>query len=505
MSAPAYDVRSDLNTQLSEETIRMVQASYVRSGIDTSTGFTGYVLEAPSKVINPVITPLVNMLPRKQGKGIDVEHWKAVTSFDTGRSRGTLSGNSVPTAVTYSVANMSNTYQTIALSNSVTFGAQWTAQSQEGDLRARRVAELLYQLKMQEESWILTAASLAMVPPAPVVSVSATTGGHFLDSTTYYVCVTAVNAQGETTMSARTKITTAANSGGNTNVLSVTVFTVPDVSYYNVYAGTTNARTSLFKQTAISGLSNAPQPAYQASITLNGGGTAPSGEVQGPVVVLTHSGTVDSSGNPPATNTATNYVDTGSNSIMWDGLIAQGLLNTSTSNGLTLGAQVGQPAAATGLLALADLDSLLLSMYNQAAGDPDFLIVNPIVDGYITKLVINANQTRFVVEANQPERQGNLTAQYRVTHYLNKFTGKEIPIIPDRYCPADTAVFLPMSIPYPTPDVANAVQIMTNREYWGVDFAVTNSGYTFADYVMETLQVYFLGGLGVLRGILPAS
>jgi hypothetical protein len=31
--------------------------------------------------------------------------------------------------------------------------------------------------------------------------------------------------------------------------------------------------------------------------------------------------------------------------------------------------------------------------------------------------------------------RGDLTAQYRVTRYLNKSTGKELPIILDRYCP----------------------------------------------------------------------
>jgi hypothetical protein len=49
-----------------------------------------------------------------------------------------------------------------------------------------------------------------------------------------------------------------------------------------------------------------------------------------------------------------------------------------------------------------------------------------------------------------------------------------------------------------------AVEIETNQEYWGVDFAVTDSNFKFADYVEETLKVHFLGGLGVLRGIYPS-
>jgi hypothetical protein len=109
-----------------------------------------------------------------------------------------------------------------------------------------------------------------------------------------------------------------------------------------------------------------------------------------------------------------------------------------------------------------------------------------------------------VVESTQGIAQGNLTAQYRVTHYLNEATGKEIPIVPDRYCPAHTIVAMPLSIPYPVPEITNAIEIETNQEYYGVDFAVTNSSFQFADYVDSTLKVYFLGGLCVLRGITPA-
>jgi hypothetical protein len=41
-------------------------------------------------------------------------------------------------------------------------------------------------------------------------------------------------------------------------------------------------------------------------------------------------------------------------------------------------------------------------------------------------------------------------------------------------------------------------------QYFGVDFAITDSTFKFADYVDETLKVRFLGGLGVLRGIYPS-
>ena len=77
---------------VSDETVTLVREamSDATRAITTSTGLTGYELERPAKVIVPVVTPLVNMLPRRRGAGVDVVHWKAITSFDTARNWGTL-------------------------------------------------------------------------------------------------------------------------------------------------------------------------------------------------------------------------------------------------------------------------------------------------------------------------------------------------------------------------------------------------------------------------------
>ena len=45
-----------------------------------------------------MITPLVNMLPRRRGAGVDIVHWKAITSFDTARNWGTPAEGALPSA-----------------------------------------------------------------------------------------------------------------------------------------------------------------------------------------------------------------------------------------------------------------------------------------------------------------------------------------------------------------------------------------------------------------------
>jgi hypothetical protein len=440
------------------------------------------------------------MIPRKAGKGYPVCHWKAITSFDTGRADGTLVEGNFPQYVAYSIANMQNLYKTIALANSVTFDAQWTGAGFEGDVRAKRVAELLYQLKMVEEKWLISAASYLYPPATPIVS-TATTGGS-VAANTYFVVVTALSGTAESLMSGAASITTT----GATSTITVQIFTVPWATGYNVYMGTVNARASLWAQASISGNTNAAQPGYNAVVNLNGGGATVSGDgVTAPFISVTLTAAVATSGTNPPTTAGVLRNDGSGNPLMFDGLIPQAINNASTANGLTLGAQVGQPAAANGVLALNDIQNLLTASYNQAVGDPDFLIMHPSTATKLTNLVVASGQTRYVVEAKEPEQSGKLTANYRVTHYLNEATGKELPIIQDRYCPMDSIIALPMTIPFPSPEINAAIEIETNREYWGVDFAVTSSSYPFGDYVMETLKVYFLGGLCLLRGITPAS
>ena len=491
---------------ISDETIELVRQAMAETtrAITTASGLVGYELETPARVVVPVITPLVNMLPRRRGRGVDIVHWKAITSFDTARNWGVVSEGALPSQVSYQVAALQNTLQTIGLMNQVSFQAQWRGRSLEADVRARRIAELLYQLKIVEERWVLGASAYLMTPPAPLLT-TAPSGGA-LAAGTYWAKVTAKNAQGETLGSSSARITTT----GATSTITITIFTVPNATQYNVYVASGASYpgdAAAWLQASVSG-ANAPQPTIGAVVTLADGATVmPSGEVNPAYLTVTLATAPATSGvalSTLAANTAKTYVDGNGAVLMWDGLIAQALNNASAANGATLGAQVAQPADPTGKLALADIDNLLASMYLQAAGDPDYIIMNPLDNVRLTNLVVGAGQLRYVVQAGDSADQGQLTAQYRVTRYLNKSTGKEMPIILDRYCPQGQMVFLPISIPFPAPEISAAVEIETNQEYWGVDFAVTDSTFKFADYVEETLKVYFLGGLGVLRGIFPS-
>ncbi len=162
--------------------------------------------------------------------------------------------------------------------------------------------------------------------------------------------VTAKNAQGETTASPAAKIVTT----GSTSTVTITVFTVPNATQYNVYIGSGGslpADSAMWLQAGISG-SNAQQPAIGATVTLADGATVmPSGEVNPAILPLTS----PRRPRPPAPPSRRSRRTPPRRSwmapahpLMWDGIIAQALNNTSLANGATLGAQVAQPADADG-------------------------------------------------------------------------------------------------------------------------------------------------------------
>ncbi|MBF6592229.1 MAG: hypothetical protein IVW57_17090, partial [Ktedonobacterales bacterium] len=139
---------ADQERSITSETIQLVQQAQQRRSISTATGLIGYDLAAPARVVVPQITPLVNSLPRKRGVGIDIHRWKAITSYgwnSTGAALpGVLDQNAVAPDLAYNVIQLANVFQTVAAKNTITLQAGLRGRSLEGDVAAKRFAELIY-------------------------------------------------------------------------------------------------------------------------------------------------------------------------------------------------------------------------------------------------------------------------------------------------------------------------------------------------------------------------
>ena len=495
-------------SDISQGTIELVKnspADIQRSGTNLATGFLGYDLQAPAAMLVPFLTPLLNMTPRQQGVGIDVHHWKAITDLFGGNGpqsvTGAVSDGGTPGYVARSVIALANTFQTIGLQDSLTFQAEWRGRSFEGDLRALLSAQLLYALKLVEENWIINMAAKLWTPPPMLVS-TAITGGSLVATNPYWFIITAVNAQGETLGTTMQGPFTIAS--GTSGSITLTIFTVPNATKYNIYAATSAsapATSAMYRQSAASnfgGASALNQPALPSI-----------GSFTATMTSLTASGTAYSTV-AAAGNTAVVAPDGSGNPLTFDG--TQSLIYNNAGSAASIVSGTGalkslvlQPAATTGYLALSDIMQLFLNMFVASRANPEYLFVSPQDSITITNLVTAAGNTRVVVSADNPGEQNKLTAGYRVTKILNEVTGRLVDVVVLPYLAQGTIIAGSMTFPYPVAGYNNPpFRVIYNRDYYGVDYPPTTSNPTswgFGDFVDETLVMEYIGGWGIINGI----
>lgn len=495
---------------ISDQTVNLVrnsQGNVNRSGVNVATGYIGYDLKTPAATLVPYMTPLLNMTPREMGVGVDVHNWKAIVDLFGGNGPQSFAGGVAdggsPNFLSRSVTALSNTFQTIGAQDSLTFQAEWRGRQLEGDMRAMLAAQLLYGLKLVEEYNLINWSDLLWTPPPMLISAT-NSGGTITNAVngTMWFRVTAVNANGETLGTSLQSITIP----GTTSSITLTIFTVPNATKYNIYAaqntGSTPADGATWLQSPVAtyfgSASALNQPASFSTGSFTATMTAP------PATSGTAYSSVTGAG-----NTAKVQKDGSGNILSYRGL--QSLIYANVGSGIVNGTggiktNVIQPAATTGYLALADLQQLFLNMFNASRADPDVIFISPQDGLSINNLVASNGETRVVVDGSNPGGgQANLTAGFKVTAVLNQVTQSLVKIVPLPFLPQGTIVAASFRFPYPIAGFSkNPIRVITNREYYGVEYPPTLANPTqwgMGDFVDETLCCEFLGGLGIINGI----
>ena len=193
-------------SELAQETLRLIKESngspdaaiakaYTQSA-SAITGITAYDLEAPAKLLFPVLTPLRNMIPRTSGKGGIQANWRAVTGVNSanislGIVEGRRGGISTDTTADYIAI-----YKELGLEQSVTFKAERAAEGFQ-DLDALAVSNLLKATMLGEELVDLGGnTSLALGTTANATLTQANSGGALLGNTSYGVGVVGLTLDG---------------------------------------------------------------------------------------------------------------------------------------------------------------------------------------------------------------------------------------------------------------------------------------------------------------------
>lgn len=473
--------------EITEETIAMAKSAFggqdanpqtrpLRKTYDTTLDLMGVNLEAPSKKLFPVYSPLRNKTPRtKAGNGATATQWKAITGINTTKIWPGVSEGNRNSKIVTATENKSATFKELGLDDEVTFKAINRARNFE-DIRATASINLLYACMIDEEKTILGGNVEDIGAPDSTgltFLADSATAGSLVPGNTVRVSVSALvlrgydkaekadaaagpnEADGESTVLTSTHVM-----GGGKTAIDVKWNALKGAVAYNIFTRDITAE-------------GAGAGHYHSTVTINR------------VTV----GTVDVAG------ADSNTTDLTGNALEFDGFIKQ----IEAASGAPASHYVDQAGAALtsdSAGGIVEFDAVLKAMWDNYKLGPDEIIVNAAQARDITKLIGSSSNLAYRVVLQDGQR--NIVGGIYVGSYLNKFAStfaegiaNEVPIKIHPNLPPGTILFILHRLPYPNNQIPNVWEVETLQEYTHYDWALTARKYEFGIYWDEVLKGYF--------------
>ena len=495
------------------ESMRLVQDTLSANALQkywtqpnsAATGLQVYDLEAPAKLLYPVLTPLRNKIPRVGGGRSIQANWRAITGINTSKLSGGLGQGNRAGVIEQTTQDYYAAFRGIGFDNYVTFEADMSAEGFQ-DLKATAVPSLLRALMIEEEFLIIGGNGITGlgVTPTPTVTAIAS-GGSIADSTTVHVgCValtleglrnvtvsggvpggtvgvlTRTNADGSTESygcgaAAPSASTGTATTGTPGNVSSISAHVAPVVGAFGYawYVGTGGAATAYY----IAAVTNLNSVLITALPVSGQAFSALSGD---------HS----------------------VNSLVFNGFSA---IAAASGSGAYWAAMptgtdgTGTPLTSDGSGGVVEIDVMLQSFWDNYRLQPTEFWVDSQTQNYLRKKVLTAPSgtvplSRFTYTQGQDMVRGGTA----VRGYISPFglgSAQEIPIRLHPNLPPGTIMALTDSLPYALNDVQNVYQIKTRKEYHQIEWPLRTRKYEYGVYSDEVLQHYFPPSLGFIVNI----
>lgn len=453
----------------------------------TDSGPWLYDLQAPSKKILPVLTPIRNILPRTKGVGTAVQYRTitGISGSDTGgmghprisMNEGTTENFrgvtlNRPKKINWATGTGFTRYRELGVSDDLTWVAKFASAGFE-DLRGLIAANGLKAHMLGEEHMIVGGRNAATggagtlaAPGAPTLAArTAATGETALSgyTTNIYVKITALSHFGE---SAHSTVATVAPGAGQ--VVDVTVSTMPvGAMGFRVYVSTGAADpgdVGRWLQIWNSGVMTGKNYSGGNLFTLSG--------------ALLASGTLD-----PITDTGTSSNDD------FDGIIP------------LVAANGGVSTRVNGVLTLDMIQkNLFLPMWDNYKADPSKIWSNSIESIRITDLVLGATGTPYRVTVNVGDENG-ITGGYRVSRLINKITGRVVDLEVHPDIEQGTVVAMSTELPFPNSEIPNIWEMKNVQDYMEIDWPVIQMSYDMSTFQYGALICYAPTYNGIIQGI----
>lgn len=500
LNADGRDVTAETIESL-KKTMGGGQGIEKASTIQTSTGLVAYDLEAPSKNLYPVLTPLRNRIPRKtRGAGAgDGAHWKEVTSI-TGS--GVASMPWVPEGqraarMSMVTADRSASYVTLGEEADVTFEAQSAGEGFE-DVMASSGMRLLQALMIKEEYAILGGnRSVALgTPTAPTVTPEAT--GGTIAAGTYNVAVVALTQEGFLVASLADGV-----------VQQVTV-TGMDGQTFNLNGGSSN-KSATTSTGAITGDTNsikASTPAVKGAVAYAWFvGAAGSEKLE--AITTINSVLLTSLLGTGQALTAVAADRSKNASLAFDGLLYSAF-NSALAyyRALATGTEgTGTGLTASGRGSIDEIDTMLEWAWSNYRLSYEEIYVNAQELRNITDKVLTGSGTpmiRFNFDINQANP--TLVAGQVVGYYFNPFSLDGGQLIPIRLHPnlaAGTLFAWAENLPgaYQAANIPNTAEMQCRRDYYQIPWPIITRANATGVYAEEVLKVYAPFAMGIITNI----
>lgn len=453
----------------------------MKSGINIAEGLVGINLEAPSKKLFPVYSPLRNRTPRiKAAVGASAVQWKEIAAINSANLWAGVAENTRNSFNT--TLTNSRTASFITLGHDDYVGFEALAQSKNfEDVRATSALNLLYSLMISEEKMILGGNAVAIAKPASVTVVASDTGGA-LAVGTYNVRVSALTLMG---------YDQGATGHGSTDAAGETD------ARNNTAAGVIGAVTT--GSLAVTWPAVKGAVAYNVFVTAAGGAV---GTATYKVTVTVNAFLVTTLAVSASTNVG-NTSDQTAQSTQFEGIIAQ--IEKNASSALFVD-QANASLTSDSAGGIVEFDAMLKSMWDLYRLGPTAIFVNSTEASNITKKIGGSSSLSYRIYLQ--DGQKNVTGGIYVGAYLNKFASSfaegfpnEVPIKIHPNLPQGTILFYVEQLPYPNNQVPNVWEIETLMEYTQYEWALSTRKYEFGIYAMEVLKGYFNVAQGAIVGV----
>jgi hypothetical protein len=432
-----------------------------------TTGLTMYDLEAPAKLLYPVLTPLRNSIPR---------------DF---------------TGIQTSTQDYSASFKAMGLEDSVDFEADYAARGFD-DVKARAVQGLLSSLMIQEERVIVGGNSGLALGTTPTPTLAGSSSGGSLASLTYSVICVALTLEGYFTASVSASgvvgRVTRTNTDGSTAV----------------YGGG-SAQQSAAATVAVTG----PNGSITATVTPVAGavayawfwGAAGAERIGAVTTINSVSITATASGaNQLASAVVNAGADNSRNTLVHDGLLtmcSNPALGAYRAVMPTGSAGVGTPLTGDNAGGIVEIDVALKYWWDNYRLTPDTIWVHSQEMTNIGKKILQANSSagqRIVFQ----QQQGMIAGGIMVAEYLNKYGMNGPTTLPVKLhpnLPPGTVMFTTQKLPYALSNVQDVFKIKGRRDYHQIEWPIKTRKYEYGIYTDQVLQHYFPPSMGIITNI----